>query len=258
MQRIAITRRPGAALARCLLTHIEREPIEVGLAVRQHALYEEALAELGFIVVSLPPSEEFPDGCFVEDTAVVLGTSALVTRPGDASRRGETRDIASLLEERVELTFVEPPGTIDGGDVLVTGKRIFAGLTTRTNEDGVRQLAAFAETSGFSVTPVAVNGSLHLKTAVTEVASGVLVINRDWVDASVFDGYELIDVDPREPFGANVLRCGEGLLYPSNFPRTRDRIAPRAGEIRSLDFSEFLKAEAGLTCCCILVESEGA
>lgn len=253
MRRIAITRRPGPSLARCVLTHIGREPIDLALAARQHSRYEEALAELGFIVISLPPSDELPDATFVEDTAVVLGEAALMTRPGEATRRGETPDVAKLLEERARLTFVEAPATIDGGDVLVVGTRVFVGISSRTSEDGARSLKAFAEPLGYEVVNVEVRGSLHLKTAVTALSDEVLVINREWIDARPFGGFELVDVDPEEPFGANVLRSGGTIVYASEFPRTLERIRPRVARVVTLPFSELLKAEAGLTCCSVLV-----
>jgi dimethylargininase len=254
MRQIAITRRPGPAIADCALTHIERQPIDVALAVRQHGRYEEALAELGFVVVSLPPSDDLPDASFVEDTAVVLGDEALICRPGEMTRQRETGDIAKLLEERVRVDVVEAPATIDGGDVLVAGKRVFVGISTRTNAHGAERLRLFAERLGYTVTKVNVRGSLHLKTAVTALTDGVLLINREWIDASPFDGFELVDVDPEEAFGANVLRRNDAILYPEEFARTIDRIAPHVGSILTLPFSELLKAEAGLTCCSLLVE----
>lgn len=253
MQRTAITRKPGPAIARCALTHIEREPIDVALAVRQHARYEDALAEMGFVVVSLPASDDLPDACFVEDTVVVLGSSALMTRPGEEARRREMRDVAKVLESRARLSYVQAPATIDGGDVLVSGNRVFVGVSTRTNEGGARALEAFAEPLGYSVTMVAVRGSLHLKTAVTALTDRAVIINRDWVDAEAFGGFELIDVDPSEPFGANVFRDGESLLYPAEFPKTLERIQSRVRRVVTLPFSELLKAEAGLTCCSVIV-----
>lgn len=257
MRRIAITRRPGPAIARCALTHIDRQPIDFALAAKQHARYEEALAELGYVVVSLPPSDELPDAPFVEDTAVVLGEAALICRPGEATRRSETEDIAKLLEERVHVENVEAPATIDGGDVLVVGKRVFVGVSTRTNEEGARRLAVFAERRGYVVSSVPVGGSLHLKTAVTALSDTTLLMNPRWVDAASFAGFEIVDVDEEEPFGGNVLRCGSTILYPTEFSRTLEKIRPFVDQVVSLPFNELLKAEAGLTCCSILVNTPG-
>jgi len=258
MRKIAITRKPGPSIARCALTHIDRSPIDLSVAIAQHAAYEEALASLGYIVISLPSEEALPDGCFVEDTAVVLGSAALITRPGEPSRRGETADVAKLLGSRLRIESVESPGTIDGGDVLVVGKTVFVGLSTRTNEDGAQCLEALARREGYTLERVEVGGSLHLKTAVTALSDTTVVINRNWVDPGPFRKFEMIDVDPAEPFGANVLRCGKTILYSSDFPRTLERLRPHAEEVRTLPFSELLKAEAGLTCCSLLVEAGGS
>jgi dimethylargininase len=254
MGSIAITRRPGPAIVRCLLTHIDRKPIDLELATSQHARYEEALAELGYVVVSLPPSDEMPDGCFVEDTAVVIGDAALIARPGEERRRSETADVAKVLEQRVKVSYASAPGTFDGGDVLLSGSQLFVGLSSRTNKDGALQLKEFAEPRGYDVTVVEVSGSLHLKTAVTAIADQVLVANRDWIDVTAFAGFEIVDVDPAEPFAANVLRSGGSVLYPAEFPRTLERIRAHVAHVVTIPFSELGKAEAGLTCCSVLVE----
>ncbi|HXT51409.1 MAG TPA: arginine deiminase family protein [Thermoanaerobaculia bacterium] len=256
---MAITRSVSPAFAECELTHLTREPIDVGLARRQHAAYEALLAELGCEVEHLPEEPGLPDSVFVEDAAVVVDELAVVTRPGTESRRGETASVAAALAQHRPLGRIEALATLDGGDVLRIGKRVFVGLSERTNREGVAQLAALLAPFGYEVEGVPLDGCLHLKTAVTEVAEGTVVINPRWIDRATFGAYKQVEVDDEEPFAANVLRVasgnrdGEVVVMPAAFPRTAERLAARGVNVRTLDVSEIAKAEGGVTCCSILV-----
>jgi dimethylargininase len=252
--RIAITRAVSPGINRCELTHLGREEIDIELARRQHQAYEQLLERLGCRMVRLPVEPDLPDSVFVEDAAVVLDELAIVCRPGAASRRAETESVAAALAPYRELARVVPPGTIDGGDVLRVDRKLFVGLSTRTNGAAVGQLEAFLGPFGYEVVPVRVEGCLHLKSAVTEVAPGVLLVNRSWVEAGYFPGLQLIDVDPREPFGANALRVDGTVVYPTSFPRTRERLEARGIEVAVVDLSELAKAEGAVTCCSLIVE----
>jgi len=239
-------------LARCELTFRAREPIDVGRARAQHAAYADLLRALGLEVVELPTDPAYPDCCFVEDVAVVLDEVALVTRPGAASRRGEVTAVASALA-RYRATLATPePATLEGGDVLRVGRRLFVGRSSRTNAAGIERLTSVAEPHGYRVMPVAVTGSLHLKSAVTALDDERLLVNRSWLDPAPLRGLELVDVDPAEPGAANVLRVGRHVVVHSGFPRTLERIAALGYAVRTLDVSEFIKAEAALTCKSLL------
>ena len=256
---IAITRGVSPAFTRCELTHLAREPIDVELAERQHDAYEVLLAELGCTIERLPVEPELPDSVFVEDAAVVLDELAVITRPGAESRRGETTSVAAALARHRPLVHIEAPATLDGGDVLRVGRRLFVGRSERSNDAGIEQLATHIEPFGYRVDAVALDGCLHLKTAVTEVADGVVLVNRGWLDVGAFADYELLDVDPSEPFAANAVRVadsGDGVstvILPAVFPRTRSRLEARGIHVRSVDVSEIAKAEGGVTCCSLLV-----
>jgi len=189
----------------------------------------------------------------VEDTAVVLDELAVMTRPGAAARRAEVPSVADALAAWRRLAWVEPPGTIDGGDVLRIGRRIWVGRSTRTNAAGFGQLRTAAEPLGYSLIVVEVRGCLHLKSAVTEAGAGSVLLNPRWVDAASFDGLRILEVDPNEPHAANVLRVGERLIYPTAFPRTADRLARLGAELTLVDVSEMAKAEGAVTCCSIIV-----
>ena len=250
---VAITRGVSPSLARCELTHLAREPIDPARAAAQHAAYEAALAALGCTLERLPIEPELPDAVFVEDAAVVLDRIAVVTRPGAASRRPETASVAAALARHRALRTIEAPGTLDGGDVLRVGARLFVGRTGRSNAEGIAQFARFAAEDGLEVVPVPVRGCLHLKSAVTEFAPGRLLVQPEWIDLAPFAGLDLLPVDPAEPSAANVLRVGAGLLTAAAYPRTRARLEAEGIALRVVDASELAKAEGALTCCSLLV-----
>jgi len=254
---IAITRGVSLKLERCELTHLDPEAIDIARACEQHLRYEHCLAALGCEIVSLPAESELPDSVFVEDTAVVVDELALLTRPGARSRRPEIPSIAEVLGAYRRLVQVVPPGTIDGGDVLIVGRTVYAGLSARTNADGVAQLKAAFEPAGYTVTAVPVTGCLHLKSAVCAVAADTLLINRDWVDAALFGRIKLIDVARTEPAAANALLVGKKVVYPSRHERTLERLTRAGIETVTADFSELAKAEGGVTCCSLVFEKQG-
>ncbi|RMH23178.1 MAG: dimethylargininase [Gemmatimonadetes bacterium] len=248
----AVVRTPGASLARCLLTHRVRDTIDVARACAQHRAYVETLESLGCSVACLPPADDLPDAVFVEDTVVVLPEVAVVTRPGHPSRRPEVEAVASVLAPHRRLVRMQAPATLDGGDVLRVGRDLFVGRSTRTNDEGVRTLAATVEPLGYRVRDVELRDALHLKTAATAPSEGCLLLNPDWVDQRDFPGIECLEVDPAEPFGGCVLPLAGRVLVPASAPRT-GAVLSRAGyATQALDISEFEKAEAGLTCLSVL------
>lgn len=250
---LALTRGVSPALDRCQLSHITRLPIEPRRAARQHAGYERVLEELGCRVVRIPPAESLPDCVFVEDTAVVIDEAAIMARPGAASRRAEVDAVAPVLAEHRPIHWIEAPGTLDGGDVLRVGRTVWIGISERTNPAGAEQLRSVLEPLGYSVSRVPVEGCLHLKSAVTALSDRALVANPDWVDPAAFSDHDLVLTDPAEPHAANVLRVGDAVVMPAAHPRTRERIASAGIRVVAVDVSELLKAEAGVTCCSILL-----
>jgi dimethylargininase len=253
--RIAITREVSLSIGRCELTHLAREAIDVELARVQHRQYEACLAALGCQIHRLPPEPELPDAVFVEDMALVLDELAIITRPGADSRRPETRSVAQALASYRRLAYIEAPGTLDGGDVLRIGQTLWVGLSGRSNPAGMEQMRAWLAPLGYSVRGVPVNGCLHLKSAVTQVARNTLLINPAWVDASAWGPMNLIEVDPSEPFAANALLVGESVVYPAAYPATRRRLEERGIPVRLVDVSELGKAEGGVTCCSVIFTS---
>lgn len=249
---VAITRAVSPTITRCELTYLRREPIDLDRAVAQHAAYTDLLRRLGLDVIELPADPDLPDSCFVEDAAVVLDELAVLALPGAASRRAEIPAVEAALAPFRPLARLRPPETLEGGDVLRIGRTLFVGRSPRTNEPGIARLAALAEPVGYRVVPVAVTGCLHLKSAVTALDHERLLANRAWIDATPFRRFDVLDVAAEEPAAANVLRVQGLVVAHSGFPRTRDRIVALGYEVRPLDISEFLKAEAALTCKSLL------
>jgi dimethylargininase len=255
---IAITRPVSPTLAACELTHLVREPIDVARATAQHESYEETLRSLGAAVVRVPAAPELPDAVFVEDTALVLDEVAVIARPGAASRRAETGPVAQTLEAYRPVLHLEAPATLDGGDVLRVGRTLFVGLSSRTNRDGLDRLRALAGPLGYQVVPVPLTGCLHLKSAVTEVADRLLLLNPHWVSPGAFAGLARVEVAPEESGGANALRLGEAVVYQDHYPRTAQRLVAEGIRVVLVDCGELAKAEGGVTCCSLVFEAAPA
>ena len=252
---IAVTREISPSIQNCELTHLQREPIDLDRARAQHRQYEQCLSDLGCKIVSLPAEPELPDSVFVEDTAIVLDELAVITRPGAVSRRPETASVAAALAPWRPLFHLGPPGTLDGGDVLVAGRRVFVGRSLRSDEAGYGQLRDLLAPRGYTVVPVPVRGCLHLKSAVTAVAADRLLVNPAWVDGSVFAGLGTVDVDPAEPHAANALRIGDSIVFPAAFERTRRRLEGAGIGVVTVDISELARAEGAVTCCSLVFEA---
>jgi len=245
---IAITREINPAIQHCELTHLPRVGIDLELARAQHQAYERCLVEAGCTVQRLESGPDLPDSVFVEDIAVVFDELAVIVRPGAESRRAETPALVEALGRYRPLRYIEPPATIDGGDVLAIGRQVFVGRSARTNADGVEQMRQLVGVCGYTVHGVPVQGCLHLKSAVTAVSDDTLLINREWVRAEAFSDFTLLDVHPAEPSGANALRIGHHVIYPAAFPKTREWLERRGFPVRTVDVGELAKAEGGITC----------
>jgi dimethylargininase len=252
---IAVTRPVSESLRLCELTHLAREPIDVALAVGQHAAYERLLASLGATIVGVPAAPELPDAVFVEDTAVVLDEVAVIARPGAESRRPETPPVARVLAAHRTLRVVEAPATLDGGDVVRLGRTLHVGRSSRTNEAGIEQLRSLVAPFGYRVVPVEFSGCLHLKSAATALADDLVLVNPGCVSPGVFAGCEAVLVDDREPGGANVLRLADTIVAAASHPRTRERLIARGMRVATVELSELARAEGAVTCCSLIFEA---
>ena len=250
---IAITRAISPRVNECEITHIERTPIDVDRARIQHHDYVNALKQLGYTVVELSAEADLPDSVFVEDTAVILPEVAVITRPGADSRKPEIESIIPALSPYIKLVHVHEPATVDGGDVLVLGKNIYVGLSSRSNRAAIHQLNELLHDQGYQVLGVELHDCLHLKSAVTRLDDKTLLINKNWVDTQLFRDFEWIEVDPAEPYAANCLPIGEAVIFPTSFPKTRAKLEERGYKVVTIDVSELAKAEGAVTCCSLII-----
>lgn len=250
---LAVTRPVPAAIAHCELTHLDRTPIDVEVARREHAAYERALERLGYRVQRLAAADDQPDSVFIEDTAVVVDEIAVITRPGAESRQEETGAVAAALRPLRPVAELSAPATLDGGDVLRLGRVLYVGTGARSNAEGAAQLRALLDPFGYEVREAAFTGCLHLKTAVTAVGDGLVLANPEWVEARQFEGARAVEVDPSEPFAANALLARGAVIHADAFPRTRRRLEAAGVRVVPVPAGELAKAEGGVTCCCLLL-----
>lgn len=239
----------------CELTFLERQPIDLAVARLHHAHYVAALSQLGVQVRYLPVEHALPDSVFVEDMALVLDELAVVMRPGAESRRPEVDSVAEALRPHRKVVFVEPPATIDGGDVIVLGSRIFVGATARSNAASVAALEKIVGPFGYSVSSIPIDDCLHLKSAATALDNETVLVNPSWVEPSRFRPARTIEVDPAEPDAANAVQVGDVLLYAAEFPRTRERLEDAGYVVHTVPASELAKAEGAVTCCSLIFDA---
>jgi len=243
----AITRLPGKNFAQGITTSALGAH-DYDLMLSQHRSYIDALKSAGLQVAILEALPDYPDAYFVEDVAVVTPEIAVITRPGALARRGEEQAILTALTSQLPMTHIQAPGTLDGGDVLITGKRVFIGLSGRTNAEGAAQLGVNLEPYGYKWTGVPVGGGLHLKSGVNALSEDTLLITREFSKFDVFRSYHKIIVPPGEEYAANTLRVNDSLITPQGYPGVRGAIARLGLEIIELDVSEACKMDGGLTC----------
>lgn len=243
----ALVRRPSPRLSDGITTHIDRVSVDVGLAVEQWAGYVDAMAGSGWEVIEVPAADDCPDAVFVEDTAIVFGATAVLTRPGADSRAAEVAGTADVLTGLGYRTVpIEGAGRLDGGDVLTVGSRVYVGRGGRTNAEGVRQLRAALSPMGARVTAVPLTKALHLKSAVTALPDGTVIGWAPIVDDPAFFPHFM--AMPEEP-GAHVVDLGNGrLLMSAAAPRSADLIADLGYTPVPVDISEYEKREGCVTC----------
>jgi dimethylargininase len=251
----ALTRAVSSRINECELTFIDRQTIDYERAVRQHHNYQQLLRTLGLDVIELPADDSCPDCCFLEDTALVLDELAIATRPGSSARRAEVAGVLPTIASHREIVTVEAPATLEAGDVLRIGRDLFIGLTSRTNQQGIDFVRKHAAPRGYKVHAVPVPGALHLKSVCTAVNDRAILAYPSRVDLESFSGFDLIEVPPEEWMAANVLLVNGTVAMHSGFHQTLALLQERKIPVRTVDISEFLKAEAGLTCMSIIFDS---
>lgn len=245
----ALTRHVPNSFANALSAEPPDPPIDVALARQQHFQYCMALAECGAIVTTLPVDERCPDSVFVEDTAVVVDQQALITRPGALSRRLETESIAETLGAWLNCIPMTEPATLDGGDCMLVGRRMFVGRSARTTADGIAQLAHAFAPRGIEVVPIDLPPRvLHLKCVVSPLGFDRLLLAEGTLDHELFGALEIVWVPEEETYAANAVAIGKHVIVADGFPRTLSALVKAGLEPHPVPCSEVRKADGSLTC----------
>jgi len=245
---LGITHFPSPALERGERTYVGHDVIDGRLAKQEHEQYCEALRRCGVEITMLDVNRDMPDCVFVEDTAVVLDEVAVMMSPGAESRRGEPAGIEPELRKHREIFRVAFPATIDGGDVVRSGKDLYVGASERTNPAGIDALRKLVRPFGYSVTGIPVHGCLHLKSACSTLPDGRFLVNRNWIDASPLPPQLLVQVPEAEQWAGDVLVIDNNIIASDAFPDTIELLARERFDMVPVSVSEFAKAEGGVTC----------
>lgn len=245
----AIVREPPATISEGITSADLGEP-DYEKARGQHERYVRALEECGLEVMVLEADDTSPDSVFVEDTAIVTDRCAVVANPGAASRRREVIDVREELFEIFgdDVESITLPGTLDGGDILQVEDHFYIGLTGRTNRKGAEQLSAILSRYGFGASFVDVRRFLHLKTGVSYLGDGVLVVAGELAEYESFERFDKVFVPPEEEYGANCVRVNDRVLMPGGCPRTKEKLVGRGYEVNEVETSEFRKMDGGVSC----------
>jgi dimethylargininase len=254
--RVAVTHIPPESLEQGERSFVGRDAIDMARARAQHATYCDLLRSLGCEVITLSANAKFADSVFVEDTAIVLDELAVMASPGATSRRAEVAAIETeLRKHRKVIERIELPGTLDGGDVVCNGRLVLVGRSGRTNADGTDQLRQHLRGHGYTVRSVGLRDCLHLKSGCCALPDGRLLVNPKWVELKDLRGFDIVEIDAAEPFAADVLTVGRSVVSAAAHPKTVALMASLGFDSRTIDLSEFAKAEGGVTCLSLIFEA---
>lgn len=218
-------------------------------ALDQHNQYINALKQCGLEVIVLAPDEEFPDSTFVEDPALLTPQCAIITNPGAESRRGETESIKIAVSDFYDnIEFVEAPGNVKAGDIMMVGSHYYIGLSERTNKAGASQIIGLLEKYGMTGSTVEMSEMLHLKSGVSYLENNNLVVTGELADKAEFSRFNKIIIPDNESYTANCVWINDKVLIASEFPETKKLIENAGYETIVLDMSEFQKLDGGLSC----------
>lgn len=251
MFKNVIVRRPSRSLVEGITSAPELGKPNYELALKQHDNYIGALRACGVEVTILEANEKYPDSCFVEDTAVLTKTCAIVANLGAETRKGEEKEIIDTLkkfypEEKIE--YIKAPGTLEGGDVMMVGDHFYVGLSARTNEEGSRQFIEALEKHGYTGSVVSLEKVLHLKTGLAYLESNNLLAAGEFIESPIFDKFNKILIDESESYSANCIWVNNKVIIPEGYEKTKKAIEDLGYEIILVDTSEYRKVDGGLSC----------
>lgn len=224
---------------------------DYALALKQHASYIEALKKCGVEVTVLPADENFPDSCFVEDTAVLTRKCAIITNPGAESRNREIEAMIPVIKKFYPedcIEYIQAPGTLEGGDVMMVGDHFYVGKSARTNEEGIRQFIAILEKYGLTGSEVELTEVLHLKTGVNYIENNNMLVSGEFITKPEFEQYNRYEIPAEEAYAANCIWVNDKVIVPANFPAVKKIVEDLGYEVLTVDTSEFRKIDGGLSC----------
>jgi len=245
----AIVRKPGKSFSEGITISDLGKP-DYEKAIKQHKEYCNALKKCGLEIITLEADENYPDGCFVEDVAVVTEKMAIITRPGNPTRLGEEKKIQETLSKYKKIETISSPGNIDGGDIMRVNNHFYIGISKRTNQEGARQLSFILSKYGYTSSKITVENVLHLKTGITYIRNNNFISIKEFPNISKFPN--IIKLDQDEGYSANCLFVNNYLLIPSGFPKSNQKIIEMGYNIIEIEMSEFEKMDGGLTCLSLL------
>lgn len=254
----AIARTPGRTVIDGVTSAALGKP-DYHAALQQHGEYLQVLEHCGLHVTVMPSAEQYPDSVFIEDCAVLADRFAVIARTGIASRRGEEKSVQRILKNIYDdIAEIKAPGTLEGGDVLRVGGHFYVGMTARTNEAGIAQLSTILQKSGYSVTAIAVEKMLHLKTGVAYLGDDTVVVAGELIGHQAFSRFRRITVDPDESYAANCVRINDRVVMPCGYTKTRKAIERLGYHVVETDVSEFMKIDGGISCLSLRIPLTGA
>jgi len=223
------------------------------LAKEQHKKYCTILKKLGLKLIRIKADDRFPDCCFVEDTAIIIDDKAIISQIGTKTRRGEELEVKKVLENYKKVYEIKPPAKIEGGDVLKIDKKIYVGLSSRTNQFAIQQLSTILYGDGYEIIPVKINNNIfHLKSACTYIGNGYIILALGYFDDKIFSEYNRIIINKKDKYSANCLAINGKVIIPKGYPKTKMLIEKEGFETIEIDMSEFKKGDGSLTCLSIL------
>ena len=244
----AIVRKPGKSMINGLTAANLGTPF-YQKAIEQHSAYVEALKSCGLEVFTLEADERFPDSTFVEDTALLTPSCAIITHPGAASRQGETIEMAKTIRTFFNsIEVIQSPGTVEAGDIMMVGTHFYIGISERTNMGGAEQLIGVLRENGMTGSIIPLEKVLHLKTGLSNLENNVLVASGEFLENENFKKFDLIEVPENESAAANCIWVNDKVLLPKGYPITKQKIEEKGYQVIELDISEFAKLDGGLSC----------
>ena len=246
-----IVRRPCRAMVEGITSNPQLGKPDYELALHQHDTYIEALKQCGVQVTVLPADERYPDSCFVEDPAVITRKCAIITNPGAASRNGEKDEIIGAVrgffsDDKIE--YIQTPGTLEGGDVMMVGDHFYVGRSARTNEEGIRQFISILEKHGLSGSEVTLEEVLHLKTGVNYLENNNMLVSGEFVTKPEFAAYNRVEIPEEEAYAANCIWVNGTVIVPMGYPAVEKAVRDLGYPVILVDTSEYRKLDGGLSC----------